>query len=87
MSNILDHIEKRIKNENTELFLENKIKHFVSQAKSLFSLISETYDPETSKDLIKRTILSIKDNNSSRIEKGFNIIKESKEKANDKTNK
>lgn len=58
--------------------VEEKANHIISSAINLVNLIEESFDTEESEDLKKRLLLSVKNKDPRRFERGINKLKEQK---------
>ncbi len=59
-----------------EQFIETRAKHLIASSKNLIDLITESYDDETSADLIKRLINSIRTGDENKFIRGIKHLNE-----------
>ena len=67
--------------KDREVVLESRAIHIIDSAINLIKLIRETFDPETSYELERRLINSIKGADSAKFVRGIRKLRDSKDKA------
>jgi hypothetical protein len=63
-----------IEETDKDLFLESKAKHLIASSSHLIKYITENYDEETSADLVKRLINSIRTGDEKKFIRGIRNV-------------
>lgn len=75
---ILDEINSISDAQDRKYVVENTASNVIASASNLIRLITETYDDETSQDLIKRLVNSIRTQDPNKFTRGIRKANESK---------
>jgi len=75
---LLEEINSLSASHDKKYLIENTASNLVASASNLIDLINETYDTETSQDLIKRFINSIRTGDGSKFQRGIRKANEDK---------
>lgn len=75
---ILDEINSISNQYDKKYIVENTADNVIASASNLISLIQETYDEDTSQDLIKRLINSIRTQDETKFRRGIRKANENK---------
>ena len=75
---ILDEINSISDQRDRRYIVENTADNVIASASNLIKLINETYDSETSADLVKRFINSIRTQDEMKFRRGIRKANESK---------
>ena len=80
---ILDEINSIGSQYDNKYIVENKAENVIASASNLIRLIQETYDDDTSNDLVKRLINSIRTQDESKFRRGIRKANENKRHSRD----
>lgn len=75
---ILDEINSLANERDSMYLVENTADNVIASASNLIRLINETYDADTSQDLIKRLINSIRTQDETKFRRGIRKANENK---------
>lgn len=75
---ILEEISRIDIHKDKEHFIESKASNIVAGTENLISLINETYDEETARDLTKRLLNAIRTQDPKKFERGIRKVNESR---------
>jgi hypothetical protein len=81
---LLEEINSFSSYHDRKYLIENTANNLVVSAANLIELITETYDDETSQDLIKRFVNSIRTGDGSKFQRGIRKANENKRHSGDK---
>ena len=84
---ILDEINSISDQHDRKYLVENTASNVIASASNLIRLINETYDDETSNDLIKRLVNSIRTQDANKFTRGIRKANESQRHSRGKTTK
>ena len=74
---ILDEINSLANERDSKYLVENTDENVIASASNLIRLINETYDSDTSNDLVKRLINSIRTQDNMKFRRGIRKANES----------
>ena len=75
---ILEEISRIDIHKDKEHFIEGKAANIIAGTENLLTLISETYDEETARDLSKRLLNAIRTQDPKKFERGIRKVNESR---------